>query len=145
MRRQFSQVSHGHEAIPNGEGLCSFREGDVLDKIVRLLATILVHKYDVASYVYTFFVHGSLMHLIVQTWAFPPKVAISIVVNHRPNAASFWLIFDGSADGSASRFSGADASKVGVAQWSLPHWVVGIRKPMELTGVVVSRSQAENF
>lgn len=40
MRCQFSQVSHGHEAIPNGEGLCFFREGDGLDKIVRLLATI---------------------------------------------------------------------------------------------------------
>lgn len=104
MRCQFSQVSHGHEneAIPNGEGLCFFREGDGLDKIVRLLATILVHKYDAASYIYIyicsymFFVHGSLMHLIVQTWAFPPQAAISIVVNHRPNAASFWLIFDGS-------------------------------------------------
>ena len=90
---------------------------------------------------YMFFVHGSLMHLIVQTWAFPPQAAISIVVNHRPNAASIWLIFDGSwrfglkilREGCLqSGGSPMVSSSLGpLGSWS-PHgtdWVICFRKP----------------
>lgn len=97
MRCQFSQVSHGHEneAIPNGEGLCFFREGDGLDKIVRLLATILVHKYDAASYIYIYM----QLHVFC-SWIFDaldsPNMGISTSSSHfncgePPSQRSFFL------------------------------------------------------